>query len=317
MHRLLALRRVLAAAFVVLTSGVARAAEPVAILPYRIDYAGWFTVSATVKGQGPFDFIVDTGSMKTLIFLNTVDKIGGVVKTTSEPVKIVGLSATKKFQTYLVGDVSVGGQKLPALETVILSDWSVDGRTPQGILGLDFLERYHVEVDQTDRVIRLYAPQARYAPPSRKWRPAAMARRSFSIEGVGLFTTDVRVNNATIPFLIDLGATSTLINEIGASRGKGRGVQIVTNPWRGATRITDALQEDSASRQALFGRVRVGKTTFNGALLVVYNAPVFDELQVNNQAFGLVGVNLFAKRSFAFDFVNRTLFIGPEIKEPK
>lgn len=291
----------------------ARAADPLASLPYRTDYGGWFTVSGSIDGKGPFDFVVDTGSTKTLIFVNTVDKIGGVVATNAPPVRVIGLAADKRFPTFKIGDVAIGGQTMPDLVTVILRDWTVNGRAPQGVIGLDFLERYHVEFDGQAKVMRLYARETRYQPPSQKWRPTPMQRRSFTLEEGAVFTSEMRLNWARVEFLIDLGATGTIVNERAASRGRSLGISIGTTETR-STRITDSLDSKARARPVYFDRISIGRTTWNRAVLVVYDAPVIEELGMADRPFGLIGANLFDDRSFAFDFAAQRLYIGPRTK---
>jgi predicted aspartyl protease len=294
-------------------AGSAAAVEPVATLPYRIDYGGWFTVTGTIKGKGPFDFIIDTGSTKTLIFVNTVDKIGGVYATNGPPVSVVGLSATKKFPTFRIGDVAIGGQVMPDLVTVILQDWTVEGRAPQGVIGLDFLERYHVEFDGQAKLMRLYAKEKRYTPPSAKWRSSAMQRRSFTLDEGAAYTVEMRLNSARVEFLIDLGATGSIVNERAASRGRNLGVAINASETR-STRIVDAVDARSRARPVFFNRISIGKTVWHRAVLIVYDAPVIEELGMSERPFGLIGANLFEDRSFAFDFAEQRLFIGPTVR---
>lgn len=294
-------------------AGVARAAEPLAVLPYRIDYGGWFTVSGTIKGKGPFDFIVDTGSTRTLIFVGTVDQIGGVYATNDEPISVIGLSATQKFPTYHVGDIVVGGQLIPDLVTVVLNDWAVSGRSPHAVLGLDFLERFHVEFDAANKVMRLYGRETAYEPPSMKWRSAPILRKNFGLEEGFLFTTDVRLNAAKVEFLIDLGATGTIVNRHAAKLGRNLGVTIDAINTN-ATRITDALDQKDRARAIYFDQLSIGRTRWRRAVLVVYDAPVFAELGVAGRPFGLIGANFFEDRSFGFDFATRRIFFGPKVK---
>ncbi len=291
----------------------ARAAEPLAVLPYRLDYSGWFTVSGTIDGKGPFDFIIDTGSTQTLIFTNTAEKIGGIVPTNDPPIRVIGLSASKRFPTYRIGDVSIAGQAMPDLVTVVLKDWTVDGRSPQGVLGLDFLGRYHVEFDAAAKLIRLYARDERYEPPSSQWRASPMTRRTFGTEQGVLYTAEVRLNSARVNFLIDLGATGTIVNKRAAARGRNLGVTI-SSIRTSSTRIADAVDEKAVARPVYFDRFGIGGTNWRRVVLFVYDAPVIAELGMAGEPFGLIGANLFADRSFAFDFANDRLYISRRIR---
>lgn len=287
------------------------AADPAAEIPYRIDYRGWYTIEGTINGKGPFDFIIDTGATRSLIFANAAAKVSDVRPSGGAPISVLGLSKEGKFPTFVVDEIEVGGERFAGLVTVVLSDWVVDGRAPQAVLGLDFLARYHVEFDADRRVMRLYRPAARYAPPGRRWTSAKMRRDLLVSDDGPLFTTEVRLNGWSMPFMIDLGATGTIVNEVGAARGDNVGVQINDNTWTGASRVTDALSAKARARMALFQRMRIGGARWNRIALVVYDAPILEDLGVQGRPFGLIGAPLFADRSFAFDFKNGALFIGP------
>ena len=45
-------------------------------MPYRVDYNGLITVSTTINGRGPYDFVIDTGATLSLAFQNLADKEG-------------------------------------------------------------------------------------------------------------------------------------------------------------------------------------------------------------------------------------------------
>lgn len=301
-------------------SRAAFAAEPVAVIPFRTDYNGWLTVEARVKGQGPLDFIIDTGSTRTLIFEQTVALIGGVRPSNGAPVSVIGLSSQKKFPTFYVGDVEIGGQTMPDLLTVILPDWRVEGRAPHGVIGLDFLEQFHVEFDSEAGLMRLFQSTDPYAPPARSWKSAAIARETFHLEEKeGLYLVDVSLNAARVPFMIDLGATGSIVNERAANlgaKGDRTGFAISINRGRGASRIKDASSEKATTSYRQFSRVRIGKTVWRDVGFSVFEAPIFAELGVEDEPFGLIGVNLFEHRSFAFDFAHGRLFIGPMRKGP-
>ena len=289
------------------------AARTIAELPYRIDYRGWYTVSGTINGKGPFDLIVDTGATRTLIFANTLAKAGGRRASGGEPISVLGLSRQGEFPTYIIDDIRVGDERLSGLMTVVLPDWNVDGRAPQAVLGLDFLSRYHVEFDAERQVMRLHDRAAPFTPPSRKWKTAGMSRDAVKVSDGVLYTADVQLNGQTIPFMLDLGSTGTIVNEIGAARGGNVGIQINRDTQTGASRITDALSVKTTARLVMFQRMRLGGLRWNRAILVVYDAPIFDDLGVQQRPFGLIGANLFQDRSFAFDFANLTLHLGPTI----
>lgn len=296
-----------------LAPALARATEPVAALPYRIDYGGWFTVQAMVNGRGPYDFIVDTGATQTLVFR----KLGADLSlppSGGPPQTVLGIAAAGRFPTYLIEDIALGPVGLQRLTTVILDDWAVGGRSPHGVLGLDFLARYFIIFDRDRREIRLYENRRSLEIAAPGWRATELRRRTFNLDRGGLYTVDAYPNSRRIRFIIDLGATGTIINERARARMTRAGqMAISVNPRRGETgsRVTDALSEKTRAEAVKVDNFRIGRTRWYSLVFTAFDAPIFDELGVQGEAFGLLGADLFHDRSFALDFNGEQLFIGP------
>lgn len=293
----------------------ARAAAPVAEIPYRLDYDGLYVVAGLINGKGPFSFVVDTGATRTIVFARAAAAVGGLRPAQKEPTSVLGLSSKGKFATYLLDEIRFGGERLGDLETVILDDWDAGGRSPDAVLGLDFLARYHAEFDADRRVLKLYRPDAPFAPPSRGWKSATISKDVIRLPDGVLFTTTARLNGRSIPFMIDTGATGTIVNAAAADRANGAPVEL--DSLRLPPRMTDALSEQTKVKLAIFDRMNIGEARWGRVVFVVYDAPIFDDLGVAGKPFGLLGINIFEGRSFAFDFRAGKLFIGPAAPKPR
>ncbi|MEQ1930804.1 MAG: retropepsin-like aspartic protease [Parvularculaceae bacterium] len=294
----------------------ARAAEPVSTVSYRLDYGGWYTVPVMVNGRGPYDFIIDTGASHSIVFGN-LHAIQNFAPTGGPPQRVLGLAASGRFPTYHIGEIALGTARLSGVVTVVLDEWKVGDEAPFGVLGLDFLSEYFVIVDRARSEVRLYDEDEPLELAGRKWKWTSLTRRDFGLADAGLYTVDGYVNNRLVRFMIDLGATGTIIN--GKAKGKiekAGGFSIVSNPVSGSTgsRVKGALNERAEQQPMRVERIRLGRTTWYKEIVYVHDAPVFDELGVQNDAFGLLGADLFHERSFAFDFKGGRLWIGPKGK---
>ena len=301
--------------FIVAVSAPARAEEPVVSVPYRIDYNGWLTVSATVNGEGPYDFIIDTGATQSLVFQNLADS-QNFPATGGPPQMILGLAAQGAFDPYLIGDIAVGAAELADLETVILPDWTVE-KKPQGIIGLDFLEDYVMLFDAEAGALHLYDHAA--PPPgavTRRWRRADLEADDFNLDIDALYTVTGRLNSRSVRFLLDLGASGTVINRVAASSLSRRGVavRIIPSGGEARARISDVFEESATAQSMVVDRVRIGRNTWYRRVLVVHDAPIFEELGVHEEAFGLFGADLVRERSFMLDFRNGEMRIGPRAR---
>ncbi len=307
------MRLALGILFLLLLLAPARANEPVATIPYRVDYNGWLTVPVMVNGLGPYDFIIDTGATQSLVFQNLAD-LQYFMPTGGAPQTVLGLASQGAFPPHLVGEIIVGEAALGGLITVILPDWQVEHR-PQGIIGLDFLRKYICIFDVEAGELRLYDHAA--PPPKdmvRKWKHARLTADNFGLESNYLYTVEGRVNSRRVNFLLDLGASGTVINRSAVAAVIKTGIVVRIRPSGGDARerITDALERSEAAQSMVVNRFQVGRNYWYRRVLLIHNAPIFAELGVSGEPFGLFGADLLRDRSFMIDFVGGELRIGPK-----
>ena len=306
--------RIVITGFCLFLSLAAHAAEPVARLPYRLDYGGWFTVSATVNGQGPYDFIIDTGSSHSLVFENLA-AIQAFPLTGDPPRTVLGLSSSHPHPTYLIGDIALGPVTLKDATTVILADWTVKERSPQGVIGLDLLRDYRVVFDAEAREILLYAAADNLGPAFGEWKQAPLETAEFDRDAGELFTITARLNRSPTRFLLDLGASGTVINRAAYTKATQNQLAIRIAPIMSTTpigRVTDALDKTVRTQTVRMTRVRAGEMTWGGVIMVVHDAQIFADLGVAEESFGLLGADMLRDRSFVLDFPGRRLLVGPK-----
>ena len=297
-------------------AGKSWAAEPVASVPYRVDYTGWFTIEVSVNGEGPYDFIIDTGATQSLVFQNLADEMtfpptGGPDQT------VLGLAAAGAFPPYFIGELEVGAARFDKLISVILPDWPVEDR-PQGVIGLDFLRNYVVVFDAEAGLIHFYSPDD---PPTtiERWKRVKMEADNFGLEINYLYTMEGRLNSRRVRFLLDLGASGTLVNRAAVASVIKSGIAITVRPSGGDARlrITDALQKSETAQAVTIQRFQLGRTYWYRHRFGIQNAPIFTELGVQNKPFGLFGADLIRDYSFALDFGNERFWLGPKGRAPR
>jgi len=276
--------------------------QPIASIPYEIAYDGWVTVKLNVNGKGPYDFIIDTGATLTLVFEN-LKKEQSFTPTDLPPRRILGLSSAITAPVTKIGEINVGGAVLEDHHGVVLSDWAQPRKTPQGVLGLDFLSRYLVLVDVKSKQIELYEPGTELSK-MRRWFTVPLTAETFGQDVGALYTIDVRVNNRTAPFIVDLGAAGTILN-FAMLNELYAGVRFNPSRTSGAvtgSRLNDINDNRENGQFIRVLRVKIGRSHWRRPILFVFDAEIFRELGVASKPYGLLGIDLLQDRSFALDF---------------
>ena len=292
-------------------SARAAAAEPIASVPYRLDYGGWYTVDVTINGQGPYQFIVDTGATLTALYANAATTQTFPVAEIGEK-RVLGIVGAQELPAVNLGNIELGGLYLRDHVGVIIADWDREGPRPHGILGLDFLSRYVVMFDAERQRIDFY--QANNAPTERF---AGMARtrlryNTFNRDYGGLYTVTTNIANRRIPCIVDLGADGTMLNYRAMRRLLG-GMYINPNRATGSTtgsKIRDVFGDEAAALTMVAGPIRIGSARWKRRTLVVYNAGIFEALGVLRKGYCLLGADLLQDRNLIFDFGNQQLYIS-------
>ncbi len=293
----------------------AHAADPVAEFPYRIDYEGWVTVSAMVNGKGPYDFVLDSGATITATFQNLADQ-QAFTPADRAPIRILGLAGSETLPAIIVGDLTIGGQRMDNHVGVILPDWRDSRQTPGGVLGLDFLTRYTVLFDADKRMIRLYNRRAPVIDLPRGWSNTRMKAVNFGSGAGTLYRVTVDMHGRRIPCIIDLGASGTLIN-YRALRKMLTGFYINQPSQTGfstGSRLRDIFDNIEIARLVQVRTLKIAGSKWRKPILTVFDAKIFEELGVDKAPFCLVGADLMTARSFIFDFANERLYVGPKAK---
>lgn len=298
-----------ALALIALANAAARAAAPIASVPYSVNEEGSITVNVTIDGRGPYEFIVDTGATITLAFeklaaIETFEPTGDAAR------RVLGISGSAVLDPKSMGDVAVGPAVMKNHVGVVLPDWDAPRTTPHGILGIDFFRQYAVVFDVDARTMTLYPHGGLPDDISGKWRRVRLQPRSYANVTGELFTTEGRLNGETVTFIIDLGSVSSLVNYEAAdalftsSIRQGSASGMITG-----SRLKDIFDDRTITRTGRFNKVRVGRVEWRGVTLWMKDAPIFEELGVAHKPYGLLGLDLLARRNFALDFGEDALYV--------
>jgi len=123
--------------------------EPVLILDASLDIDDRLTVPVTVNGQGPFEFVVDSGADRSVLSAPLADRLG---LAQGPNVLVHGVGGSQLTHTARVGELVAGDTRLSSVNLPVLPPERVGA---DGLLGVDILEGRNVIMDFRKRQLEI------------------------------------------------------------------------------------------------------------------------------------------------------------------
>lgn len=246
------------------------------------------TIPVMIGNDGPYDFMIDTGSQATAV----TDRINASLALPSlGTATLIGMASTRSVDLVEVDTLTVGTHEVYDLESPVLSRTHVGA---DGIIGLDTLQDFRVLIDFRDDTIAVQD------------NVAAKNRRGFEIivkarEKLGqLLLTDAYVEGVRTVVIVDTGAQASLANEALRERIRSNRAQEVTTTDVNGVSMTGKL---SYVRSLSFGGL-----TLKNVPLAFADAPAFEALGLKDTpvlSLGMQHLRLFDR--VAIDFTSRRI----------
>lgn len=117
-----------------------------ASVPLRIDARGGVLVPVHVNGSGPYIFVLDTGSSRSIVSSALARELNAPVVARSE---IVGGTGSEVGMVVRLASVAVGSARVPAVLAPIVDESRLSqlGSGIRGVLGQDFLAAFNYTLD--------------------------------------------------------------------------------------------------------------------------------------------------------------------------
>ncbi len=227
-------------------------------------------VAVTINGQGPFDFILDTGANRTSVSPRLAQELGLVTDHRRE---IDGVTGPAIVDIVMLDRLEAGALRLDAVAAPVVNQ-HILGST-YGLLGVDALAGLRVAFDFNADTVEIGESGAPLGSERGGASDGAQVLSS------GLAQTTMRIGDLDIAAIIDTGADATLGNPalrdaIGAQR------------WRDWRRfdadILGASETVVRGEVAVMRNLRLGQTRFLRAPVVVADLHVFRVLNISAPA---------------------------------
>ena len=238
------------------------------------DRASRMTVPVSIDGRGPFSFMIDTGSERTVV---SRDIASILALEFAEIARLVSIAGSKMVQTVYLPEVTLGRRNYGELVAPMLEPQHIGA---DGILGLDGLQDQRILFDFLENAITVEDVTQRARTGD--FEIVVSARRKSG----QLIFTDATIGGRRISVVIDTGAQSNignlaLLKRLGSS-SRVSAAQASLTSVTGQTIMADVgLAQD----------FRIGRAQFDYVPIVFADAEAFRELGLDKTPALLLGMS--------------------------
>lgn len=233
------------------------------------------TIPVRVNGQGPYQFVVDSGADSSVIGT----RIAGALKLPpGTPAILNGITATSRVQRVLIDELKVGESGIRALELPVLQEHHLGG---DGMIGIDALVEQRLMMDFEKRVIKV--EDARRPAPRYDGEIVVTAylRRG------QLIITQARANGRPVEAVIDTGSEITIGNlALRDQLIRRRAAPLEKVAVTGVTGVTVDLE------MARIAELRLGPVLLRGVNIAFAEVPPFAVFGLSDRPALLLGTDL-------------------------
>ncbi|MFB0613853.1 retropepsin-like aspartic protease [Aurantiacibacter poecillastricola] len=246
------------------------------------------TVPVTIKGEGPFRFMVDTGAQATVLSRDLADQLQ---LTDREGATLVGMASRRVVETTMVPEFELGERRLtirtaPLVEAAHIGD-------ADGILGLDTLQNQRVLLDFVGNEMQVTDSLG------------DGGRRSYDIvvraqERLGqLIIHRASIDGVSVDVVVDTGAQGSIGNFELQRRLRNR-------RQLGDAHMTDVNGVQISGETRLARRLEIDAAQINNVVVSFADSPTFHALGLVDRPALILGMSeLRLFRRVAIDFRSR------------
>lgn len=252
------------------------------------DHAERMTVDVRINGQGPYPFVVDTGSENTVVATELADRLG---LADARMATLHSLDRGQQVRTVSIERLAIGDTVIPGLRAPTLAAADIGA---QGILGIDSLSRQRVILDFRRGALTIL-PATRYEARRDPDEIVVRARSRFG----RLVLADADVGGHAVNVIIDTGAQISIGNPaLGkwlAASGEAKDLELIS--------VTGGVLP---ARYHQLRSIRIGDAHLDGLPIAIADAHIFHALGLTRRPALLLGIN--GMRGFervSVDFANR------------
>jgi predicted aspartyl protease len=243
-----------------------------------IDADQRMTVPVMLGGQGPYNFVIDTGADRTAITSELATKLG---LKTGKPVMLHAANGAERRDTAVAENLKIGQRTVRRVEAPLLfrADIGADG-----MLGIDTLKGQQIVMDFKAKKMSVEPAKREFIDSTAVIVPG----RSFYGQ---LILVDITIRGVPVYVILDSGSESSVANEALARRlvkGDENGQPIIE--------ILDAAGITANAKGAVIPEIAMGNGIRITNLPVVFtDLKIFERFKLKDRPAMLLGMDVLRK----------------------
>ena len=253
------------------------------------------TVPVTIKGQGPFNFMVDTGAQATVLSHALAEQLQ---LTDRQPATLVGMASRRAVETTMVPEFILGERSITIRTAPLVEQAHIGGA--DGILGLDTLQDQRVLLDFAGG--EMHISDSFGAGGSGSYDIVVRARARLG----QLIIHRAEIDGVSVDVIVDTGAQGSIGNFALGERLRRR------------EQLSDAVMTDVngvtiSGVTRIARRLKLGSAQLNHVVISFADSPTFHALDLVDRPALILGMSeLRLFKRVAIDFRSqRVLFDLP------
>lgn len=246
------------------------------------------TVPVTIRGAGPFRFMLDTGAQATVVSRDLADRL---MLNNRSPATLVGMASRREVETTPIEDVGLGSRSFYIRSAPVVETAHIGGA--DGILGLDSLQDQRVLLDFVREEITI--ADADQLGGNRGYEIVVRARSRLG----QLIITEARLDGIRVAIVVDSGAQGSIGNLALQQRFR-------RNRQMGETEVTDINGQVMTGMVKLANSLQIGRARLQNIPIMFADSPTFAALGLDDEPALMLGMQeLKLFRRVAIDFKSR------------
>ena len=249
------------------------------------------TVDVAVQGHGPYRFLIDTGSQRTVVSTAVAGNLG---LTLGPRVRIVGMAGRDQVDTAQLDSLDIGRQSFYGLTVPLLEDRHIGA---DGIIGTDSLQHQRVLLDFAKNTITI--GERHELGGNRGYDIVVRARRRSG----RLIMTNADIDGIRVNVVVDTGSSITVGN-----RALQRALR---DQQMGEATLSSVTGHTISANMGLANRLNIGRLNVDNVLIAFADAPAFKELKLDKRPAIFLGMReIRGFKRVAIDFDSRQILFA-------